>query len=455
MYRENIVNGQSNHFYLNVDVRHSSDPRASIDIRKKKITNLYEWIVKYFDKEKISPDYQNFTGDGMLMAFKEYDQPMELSIWLLKKTCEFNATIEDKNSELHLKIGIGYGTDETMFMADGKPLAPWGDEMITTVRITEAANSDQILLTRSAYKNIGSKERRKVIAGVANKLWGKWNIGSKERRKGKLYREYLEAVGNVHIKHESELEPVYAFYSIDEADKFGTNEKVVNSPDFIKLIEETAKLPETKNALGRFASFMLENQCKDFLETLENRAIECTLEEADEFYRHLFANATNYSGSTYMLPSMFYDLRHNFIQFHDGMRKDRSSPELYRFVICGIDELVKDYRLHKASFEAFMNSHEKRGVRLFQVEPSEAQKHVHGEFMHSLDVALWKGKYAIHSDGSPDSLLFEKRRLFFSEVGGTVYDRCERYINGLINITDEGKTLKITSKNMDQLVKEQ
>ena len=88
---KNIEDG----WYFFIDIVGSSNPNLSISCQMEKISIIKSLIASYLSTIKHSEIYKSFTGDGMLIVFLEYNSPLQLSIFIHKKTMRIPSPVND------------------------------------------------------------------------------------------------------------------------------------------------------------------------------------------------------------------------------------------------------------------------------------------------------------------------------------------------------------------------
>ena len=133
----------------------------------------------------------------MLLAFEDAESPMELSEYLHQKISAYNATNENEDDKIKIKIGISYGS-VTKLSPDDADSHPWGYEMVMAKRIADIAKPEHILLDCSAKNNIQQYKKK--------------------------YYENLIYVGSYPFKHRQK-ENIFSYY---KKDAFGNPKRPID-----------------------------------------------------------------------------------------------------------------------------------------------------------------------------------------------------------------------------------
>ena len=103
-------------------------------------------IIKEHEGEIIS-----IIGDGVLASFPTSLSAVQGSISIQKALAEYNK-VADPDDEIHVSMGINSGE----ILLDGENVA--GDVVNVASRIETNADPDQILISKSAYEDVGGSE---------------------------------------------------------------------------------------------------------------------------------------------------------------------------------------------------------------------------------------------------------------------------------------------------------
>ncbi|MFC1495103.1 CHAT domain-containing protein [Thermodesulfobacteriota bacterium] len=114
------------------------------------------WVQKHHDIvlpiiEEHEGKILDIMGDGVLAAFPETISAVQGSMAIQKALAEHNKKT-DPADEIHVSMGINTGE----ILTDGENVA--GDVVNTASRIESEAVADQILISKTAYEDVGSSE---------------------------------------------------------------------------------------------------------------------------------------------------------------------------------------------------------------------------------------------------------------------------------------------------------
>ena len=121
----NTITNEGWFFYI--DIVGASNPALSIDRQLKKIEKVVESIDNYLRVNNRLEIYKSFTGDGMLIVFRHFSHPLELSK-------EIHQDLDAYNNENHgvdkieVRVGIGSGSYRTFNDRVHTQPAPWGHD---------------------------------------------------------------------------------------------------------------------------------------------------------------------------------------------------------------------------------------------------------------------------------------------------------------------------------------
>jgi|GEM_PF-526352 len=98
-------------------------------------------------------------GDAMMAYFDDPEGAVETAIEMQKALQEYNRTVT-KRDEIHIRIGINYGTGIVEEREDGT-LDVYGDVVNTAARVEAGGGkkADQILISRSVYEAVRNSEK--------------------------------------------------------------------------------------------------------------------------------------------------------------------------------------------------------------------------------------------------------------------------------------------------------
>jgi class 3 adenylate cyclase len=201
------------------DIVGSSNPKLSTKTQVRKILMLIKLIQKTntFNEIKDNNIFQH-TGDGVAIGFSESpEHPLRLAIELLKLVNKYNKTKSEKE-KIYIRIGIDTGPVYFIKDLDGNE-AIWGPGIITTKRVMDLCDSNQIFTSRRLGDDVSnlSPEYKAIMHSI-----GEYEI--KHGEKLSIYNIYGKGFGNKRIPIQNRITeenkpeikiPKYQFNKVD------------------------------------------------------------------------------------------------------------------------------------------------------------------------------------------------------------------------------------------------
>ena len=162
------------------DIIGSSNPKLSTKTQVRKIIMLIKLIQKTLTYNEIDRDKTLFqhTGDGMAIGFSESPEyPLRLAIELHKLLSKYNKTKSEKE-KIYIRVGIDTGPVYFIKDLEGNE-AIWGPGIITTKRVMDLCDSNQIFTSR--------------------------RLGDDVSNLSPEYKAIMHTIGEYEIKHEGKL----------------------------------------------------------------------------------------------------------------------------------------------------------------------------------------------------------------------------------------------------------
>lgn len=421
-------------WYFFIDIVGSANPEVFVTKQLKKIEKVRDIILTYLKRNKFPEEYKSFTGDGMLIVFKNYFHPMELAKNIHEELKQYNSNLDPKD-KVDVRIGIGTGCYVPFFDGVHEKTAPWGYELVLAQRIMDLAKPNQILLTDFAYQKIQNDYR----------------FNKNE------YGPFLLEMGKIIPKHQEKSESIYSFYKENE---FGNNSDVgihLNLRSFIR-----AYTRPSENLLKPLESF-LKSRIKITIDKFEDiidpsKGLVVGPTSTNLIYEVLFENGIEYISASYLKPSEFWELLNDgpfkLLYHHKAMLKkqpEEATIRNYRFLILEKSVLDEDILNKLASYD-FINWHSINNVELYQAEPSSII-HILNKYptlVYEIGIGLWYNKYVLqfgnmieYTNPKLPNHPLKKRRFWLHDYNTNTYKDSVSFFNELKHLADGGKMVKV------------
>lgn len=445
------------YWYFYIDIVDSSNFDLNLDEQFDRIDKFNQKIAEFVCTHKPPIVYYSYTGDGCLIVTKFDDNH---NSFLFDLSIEIDQLAKQSGKEPPLSYRIGIGCSEavlykTRVINDQIPIdvnVPWSHNLVMTVRVMDAANENQILLTKSAFDKV-----------IDNKIL--------EQK----YKKFLRYAGEV-VPKTGNAEPAYSFSGhTNNGNNFGSIKLVASNSQKIKkkIKEQCKKYGFDKNC--PFYEFSFETQEK-YIENMQDlvkgKGIELTQDETRILFKSLFKNGSHYSSITRLLPSIHYrehgKKNDNFYtEQQDSNSRDLSlnkETKFYRFFI--LDRNVLDDDLSKNCPDGFIKWHIENKVSVYHVDLDIAEQIMKKYNIYSKEnnagIGIWIDSYAlefgpfieyreiIKNTKNKDTMLInafgkkiKKREFSLYSANNEKYHKIKKYFDHLISMADSNSLNEI------------